>query len=413
MKISAIDNFLMVLLQDCCASEGLSCGLGLDDDSWQEVATRARQLGVAPVLYYRLRSHPSFVPEAVLRSLKKAYHTTALRNKMIYSTVLEPLRALPASGIPVVVLKGLHLAEIVYGNIALRPMTDADILIKKEDIPRAEEILLRLGFDPPEHSRIRGHRDSRIIFHKTGGAAIEVHWILDRPGSPFKIDHAGLWSRAWPISISGVKTLGLAPEDLLLHICWQISANKQFRKGLYPFFDIQAIINGFCETFDWEAFLLRAKQWNFRNCVYISFALAREFLKAEIPQAVIAQLQPPEASSAVIAYAREQVLAPSTLSPQFVQLISRTTLRGKLSLVKQVFFPPRDTLEKKYGLHPQTCKVYFYYPVRWLYLAAKYSVFVLRMLRRERSMSMRIDAQRRQDRLQQWLSKPNAKRNSL
>ena len=102
----------------------------------------------------------------------------------------EALGAFRDAGIPTIVLKGAYVAEAVYKNIALRPMSDVDILVKKKDLPAVEKILLKLGYDPPEHPRMQNKtRYSRVPFHKLGGIGIEVHWIR-RPDGRRLVDRS-------------------------------------------------------------------------------------------------------------------------------------------------------------------------------------------------------------------------------
>jgi hypothetical protein len=59
---------------------------------------------------------------------------SALRNMRRCHELSKVLRILQNDGIPVIVLKGAALAEVVYGNIALRSMSDVDLLVKKGSI---------------------------------------------------------------------------------------------------------------------------------------------------------------------------------------------------------------------------------------------------------------------------------------
>lgn len=404
MQTSIADNCLLSLLEGFYTPRGASLPVCLDEARWEEIAARAKKLDVAPLLYYRLKNSGFDVPADVFNGLHAAAHTNALRNRMMYATVKEPLFALHEAGIPAIVLKGIYLAEAVYANIALRPMKDADILVRQHDIGRVEELLSARGFDPPEHPRIRGHREFRVALHRPGGASIEVHWILDKPGSPFLIDHEGLWDRARPASICGAQALCLCPEDLLLHLCWQAMVNKQLKKGLYPFFDMHAVINCFGDRLDWDAFVLRAQQWRLSNCVYGALALTQDFFGSNIPPRVLAGLQGPETHPEIIGYARDLVFSPPAFSSKFLQLASLPSLREKLLLLKQVLFPWRHTIIKKYRLRPHTRLAILYYPAYWTYLAVKYAALVLKMIRRDYRVAPHILSQRKQDRVQEWLS---------
>ena len=58
------------------------------------------------------------------------------------------MAALTREGLPVVVLKGAALAELVYQHIGLRTMADVDLLVEKKNLDKAGSILERLGYCP-------------------------------------------------------------------------------------------------------------------------------------------------------------------------------------------------------------------------------------------------------------------------
>ena len=56
------------------------------------------------------------------------------------------LRNFKAAGIPAIPYKGPALAATAYGNVGLRVFGDLDILIQKEDVPRAADMMTALGY---------------------------------------------------------------------------------------------------------------------------------------------------------------------------------------------------------------------------------------------------------------------------
>ena len=75
----------------------------------------------------------------------------------------EVLEALVEADVPVMVLKGLHLAEQVYVETGLRPIIDLNLLVPTERLRAAKTILMEMGFG----ERVRPRRFSGV----TGGCA--------------------------------------------------------------------------------------------------------------------------------------------------------------------------------------------------------------------------------------------------
>src|SRR5262245_25810774 len=108
---------------------------------WNRLIRIACQHDVAPLVYQAIQR---FVPNVSERHtgvgrLKTLYCGNAMRNALLYKELECILSALRDAGAPVVVLKGAALAENVYRNRALRPMSDVDLLIQRNDLEAVEQ----------------------------------------------------------------------------------------------------------------------------------------------------------------------------------------------------------------------------------------------------------------------------------
>ncbi len=269
--------------------------LALDDTRWNAVVRESIRHGVAPLVHARLNEaapHVS-VPERARHELKAAYLRTGLENLRLFARLGAALRSLAAEGIDAIVLKGAFLAELVYGNPALRSMGDADVLVRRGDLDRVTRLLRDQGWRQSSgDAQIAGHQLPTFVLDR---ALLEIHWAIEDDGSPFDIDTDGLWRRASKVRVAGVPALALAPEDLLLHLCVHASYSHgwlQFSGGLRPLCDIALTVRHYAGRFDWEAFVYRADTWRVRNCVWLTLVLTRELLRAAIPGEVFDLLAP-------------------------------------------------------------------------------------------------------------------------
>lgn len=69
-----------------------------------------------------------------------------VRNEYMYSEVLPLLDFLKQNGVACIVLKGIVLNDLVYGDYSLRSSSDFDILIQEKDINTVTEFLIEKGF---------------------------------------------------------------------------------------------------------------------------------------------------------------------------------------------------------------------------------------------------------------------------
>ena len=188
--------------------------------NWDRVIEYAFQQDVAPLIYNTLRRLNHSMPgwQSVLDSLRTAYYANAARNAVIFRELTEILQTLRQRRRSVIVLKGAALAETVYPNRALRPMSDLDLLVRKEELDEVEGLLAAVGYSCECSSqKIVCTHHYHLGFRKRLSPAMtvscELHWQLERPTRPFSIDINGVWDRARLTTVADVQTLTLSPED--------------------------------------------------------------------------------------------------------------------------------------------------------------------------------------------------------
>ncbi len=134
------------------------------------------------------------VPEWFLVALKRARQIAAARY-LAQKHALERIDvAFEAASVRYAVIKGVHVRELVYDDPALRPASDIDILIARNQRDLAVQTLVRHGFVP--------HLDAEIVSHEASfhdrNVSIDLHWHIMRPGRT-RIDVTGsfLGRRRW------------------------------------------------------------------------------------------------------------------------------------------------------------------------------------------------------------------------
>src|SRR5579862_5174868 len=151
-----------------------------------DLVKHAVQHGLAPLLLAHIRQAKAVVAPSVSVRLyaQHALHvrTAAVRRRVVGETV----GALTKANIPLLVLKGAALAQLVYDDAAWRPMRDVDLLVRRADAGRAYETLRHLGFTRSERPTAPGHHHLLAMLKTEEGTAIviELHHEL-LPRTPF------------------------------------------------------------------------------------------------------------------------------------------------------------------------------------------------------------------------------------
>ncbi len=357
-------------------------------EQWQAWLALARKQRVASLLWRCLqrKGAATLLPDAVATELKAATKRTALQNLCRYGELRQLLNAAQKEQIPVVLLKGIYLADAVYENPGLREMNDIDLLVPVEALQRTADILVSLGYeplqpvDPVVTLKVCHHLPP---FIKKGYANFEIHWNLPNPGEVGYVEPDGFLQRAVAVRVAGGEALALSPEDLLLHLCYHTSFHHHFAFGLRPSCDIAHLIEHFGSRLDWRIVGERATAFGWQRGVYLALLLARELVGATVPDAVLECLQPGAGEAAIVELARRQLfsdkLIASEITPSFAELATAQHLFEKIRIFWQRIFVSKEYLAAHYALPVDSPYLYLWYPRRVLSLLRRYRSRFLQM----------------------------------
>jgi len=90
---------------------------------------------------------------------------------------VRAIELLERDGVRALALKGPLLARALYGDPAMRPTSDIDLLVAAEDLPRAVEAAHRLGYREPAGAPRRLPALHRLLAHDDPWMPrLELHW---------------------------------------------------------------------------------------------------------------------------------------------------------------------------------------------------------------------------------------------
>jgi hypothetical protein len=269
---------------------------------WDRVVKVALEQDIAPLVHsalQRIGLGRDAIPSARAK-LENAYFGNAIRNELLFQELGNVLAAICKAGKPVVILKGAALADTVYKNRALRPMSDVDLLVRQSDVPATKDLLLAMGYLLNErHENTKAwcwefdyHFAFRKQLNRSLTACVEIHWHLESAARPQRIDIDGIWDRAVSAEAAHAPALQLSVEDLLLYLCLH-TCKHRLNGGFRAFCDISEVVRLYDQTMDWEQVCNRALQWRIETFVYAALHIAREFLDAPVPQRLFSGLRDP------------------------------------------------------------------------------------------------------------------------
>lgn len=379
----------------------------------------------SPLAYRVLSAHRDRIaaPPEAWRGFRTSYLLSRARTRRADAVLIPVLAALEAAGVPVVVLKGLHLSVEVYDDPAMRPMIDADLLLRRDDLQRAARIVESFGFrQRPEGRRGRtdphlpeAHRHHLGTFWYPDGPPIELHYDLSAPGSGRRFALDELWSRARPARVGAARVLVLAPEDALLHACHHAAVGHGFGVKLLNLCDVPVALGHWGADFDWDAFWSRARRWGVERSALLTLALVRDRLGYPLPDRAALPLlarraeldaligpaeQRMRRKAAALAWrmetrSRVEVGGASTVAVR-AAVASQPSFRHRVKFVTSRIFISRGELAAWFGMRSPPSWVVLLHPVR---IAAVSGRQVAGLARRATGRGVEPEA-----RLLNWLS---------
>jgi len=148
-SLSTEENLLIELLKPIKKRKELNYlnSIVSQVQNWEKFTEDSIRLRVAPLLYSSISECAGIeIPKKVVAILEKYYYKNLGRNVLIYDTFKQIAEILNKEKIKAVALKGIVLAEHIYKNIALRQLSDIDLLVPVENINKCAELLFNQGF---------------------------------------------------------------------------------------------------------------------------------------------------------------------------------------------------------------------------------------------------------------------------
>jgi hypothetical protein len=209
------------------------------------------------------------------------FFTTAVRKHLdvaarFAADLEELLQRFAKAGIEVIPLKGPVLAEALYGNVTMRSCDDLDLLVRREDFPRAGEVLFDLGFA----ARTAGDDYHRKFLRE--GVLVELHHGVASPRSfPFDLD--GVWNRARSEQFRGQPIRVMSNGDLVLFLC--LHGLKHGFSRLIWISDLARALNCM-RNYSAQELAKYAQRQGLEQALLIGCLIVREVLPQQLPSEI-------------------------------------------------------------------------------------------------------------------------------
>lgn len=243
---------------------------------------------VHPLIYRCVRTVEDLaLPQEVMHTLRWENELNLAKTLQMTGEMLNILRVMEEEGICAIVLKGIPLGIKLYGQAALRPSRDLDILVWPKDVEKARQVIEAQGYarTHPRFTetpvRLRNWMKNVHHFgywHEDKDICLELHW---RVGCQ-DWDLGKLREKPVQMKVAGRRVLILEEEELLLSLVVHGAVHVWFR--LRWLCDIGMMLKQ--GGFSWERLYALATEVGVKHLLHQAIILAGTILAAPVPEHV-------------------------------------------------------------------------------------------------------------------------------
>jgi hypothetical protein len=261
------------------------------DIEWPYLIRSAMEHGLVPLLYKNLKeTYPDAVPEGIIHQIRNYFLINASHNLLLNDELLRLLGLFENHGVFAIPYKGPTLAASAYGDVTLRQFYDLDILIRQQDLKKAKDIIMPLGYQPridlvdADITHYIESRNELPFMRQDGRVAVELQWEITPHYLNFPVPSRTLWQsfERSTRKYSGFKTL---PADIELIVMCVHGTKDQWARLLWVC-DVAELIRK-NDDLDWNRVISFSTTTGSRRMLFLGLLLAKDLLDASIPEEVM------------------------------------------------------------------------------------------------------------------------------
>ncbi len=351
---------------------GLKALLAADKIDWKKFKEFIKYHELITFAYPLFKEYPSLFPLGLMDTLKKTYYHTIIRNQERWGEFLRIARVFKSARVPLVPIKGLSLLEDIYSENSIRPMSDIDLLVKEEDLRRAERLFDGLGYSKDLDGLKQEYwlkAKCQLLFRKKsspGRDIIELHFNFDYKKEAFSIVEQA-WKRIRQVWVGADYIDLLSPEDNLFSLVLHQRVRGKSLSLKYVL-DAGLLLKRYGPSFDWGYLLRAAKEAKVEASLYFLLSTLDICKIGYVPEAIYKQLPVPHykrrLSRAFIK--KNTFLDDIAFKADIIYLKSLFLLYDNIwRALANLINPPHEHFAKFYSFKPYSRKAYFFYHLRF------------------------------------------------
>ena len=298
--------------------------------NWSHMLVLAEEHGVLGHVAKRLSElDENLVPVETRTALLENHRSQVFATLRMTRELFRLLDLFAAQDIPALVVKGPVLAMQAYGDPTIRSYGDLDLLVRQQDIRRATESLLAVGYQAaiPLSAIDAGRIPGQYLFTKSDpNLIVELHNDLTLRYFPIQLPLEKLFAQRTVVHLDHHEVPALAVEDELVYIC--VHGATHLWDRLRWIADVAALVT-YQSDIDWMAVRQTAKEVGAERMLHTGLHLAADLLRAPMPDHVLVAMKQDVGSIKLAACASKWLPAAREVPPTlFERAVFRLRMRG-------------------------------------------------------------------------------------
>lgn len=263
--------------------------INLPDQKWNELFEVSQTQNISSAIYYNLKNKNLLeqLPKEVTEKFHNSFKSQSIINLGLKSEIIKILKAFDKENIPVILLKGSHLAFFIYESIGIRFLRDIDLIVPINKVKTAYELAYSIGYIPDDEVtednftfKIGKHLPQMI---KDNKYVLEIHGYLNKITESYNIPIDYLWNNSVDEKFDKYKANLLRPIDLLMHLIVHISYQDNFALDLRHYYDIYILLEKYKDELNWSEIISLSEKFNINKGVYIVLKVIKEIFNFKFP----------------------------------------------------------------------------------------------------------------------------------
>lgn len=266
----------------------------VDKDEYAKLTVLSSRHKTDYYLLIYFQRAPSLISPELLDPLREKMTRQAVRSLGQLNELIALCKGLNLKGIRYAVIKGPHLARMLYGNAAVKVSVDLDIMmVDPDDLHAFHEVFVEAGYSCIEQKLLTGTWKQRMFI----SAKREVHYFNSKAGCAVDLHvkplantiltanrYKDFFSDIEQVPFEGITIPVLPAEKYFVYLCYHGACHQFSRLGWL--LDILNFYRLKRDTLDVEKMMVVARSLNMERPLGLAFAMINILFDADIPEKI-------------------------------------------------------------------------------------------------------------------------------